>query len=173
MSKNILNENPMANWKMRLFLLFILIGTTSMRAFTQSKTTIPPSQDVNSKTNTTQTKKIDFKLDQPFQIIYYKRGITDQSTAKDTNMCKGWTLSEKDLIRTIKDSKIIGGTEWDLSFEVLPCIISGQLKQNGKLYDFQVNGGSWTYIRAHHITIILGNYKKEDEKYFLEGHNPD
>jgi hypothetical protein len=144
-----------------------------MRAFAQSKTTNPPSQNVNSKTNTTQENKIEFKTDQPFQIIYFKRGITSQSSSKDTNICKGWTLSEKDLTTTIKDSKIIGGTEWDLTFEVLPCIIFGQLKQNGKLYDFEVNGGSWTYIRAHHTTIILGNYKKEDKKYFIEGHNPD
>jgi hypothetical protein len=63
-----------------------------------------------------------------------------------TNACKGWTISNKNLSRVIKDSRATDGTEWDLSFDVLPCIIKGQLEQNGKLYNFEVNGGSWLYI---------------------------
>jgi hypothetical protein len=129
----------------------------------------------NSKkgTNTKSKNKTDFKQDRPFKILSSTRSITKQSSAKDTNMCNDWAIPRRYLYKIIRDSKRIGGTEWDLSFEVLPCIIKGQLKQNENLFDFEINGGSWMYIKSSDTTMILGNFKKEDEKYFIEGHNPD
>ncbi len=113
-------------------------------------------------------KKTEFNKTQRFQIINSARTITNQSSATDTNICKGWTISNKDLTKIIKDAKPIGGTEWDLSFLVLPCIIKGQFIQNGNPFEFEVNGGSWLYIKCPDTTLILGDFKKEDEKYFIE-----
>jgi hypothetical protein len=86
-----------------------------------------------------------------------------------TNACKGWTISNKNLSRVIKDSRPTDGIEWDIRFDVLPCIIKGQLEQDGTLYNFEVNGGSWLYIKSKDTILILGNFKKEDRKYFIEG----
>jgi len=114
-----------------------------------------------------------FNVDSAFQILSSYRSITKQSSAQDTNMCAGWTISKKNLYKLIKHSKLIGGTEWDLSFDVLPCIMKGQLKQNGKLYHFEVNGGSWLYLKSRDTTVILGDYDTDDQKYFIQGPMPD
>jgi len=119
------------------------------------------------------TKSQAFRKDKPFQIVFAGRAITNQSSAKDTSACKGWTISNANIQKVIKDAKNIGGTEWDLAFAVLPCIVKGQLIQHGNLYRFEVNGGSWMYISSPDTTLILGNYKKEDAKYFIAGPNPD
>ena len=114
-----------------------------------------------------------FNQNEPFQIISSARSVTDQSSAKDTSDCKGWTISKDVLPKIIKDSRNVFGTEWDLTFLVLPCIIKGQLEQQGKLFDFEVNAGSWIYIKSADTTLILGNYRKEDEKYFVEKPNKE
>ena len=114
------------------------------------------------------TKKTVFNKDDSFEIIESARSITNQSSAKDTNDCKGWTISNKVLTKIIRDSRNIGGTELDLSFLVLPCIIKGQLKQKENMFDFEMNGGSWFYLKSPDTTLIFGNFKKEDEKYFID-----
>jgi hypothetical protein len=113
----------------------------------------------------------EFNVDSPFQIISATRSITSQSSATDTNMCKGWTVSANHLHQVIKHSKPINGTEWDLNFEVLPCIMKGRLKQNGEVYHFEVNGGSWLYLKSKYRTIIMGDYNRGDRKLFIESPN--
>jgi hypothetical protein len=127
----------------------------------------------NDANATGRTKSRRFRQDQPFQIISAGRAITDQSSAKDTSACHGWTISKKILQKLIVNSKNIGGTEWDLSFSVLPCIVKGQLIQHGNIYRLEVNGGSWMYISSPDTTLILGDYKREDAKYFIARPNPD
>ena len=108
-----------------------------------------------------------FNNNKPFTILNSKRGITNQSSALDTVSCKGWIISHKNLSNIIHNSKRISGTEWDLTFAVLPCIITGKLKQNKQIFKFEINAGSWIYIISKKTTIILGDYKKSDEKFFL------
>ncbi len=115
----------------------------------------------------TKQPKFSFDKNKPFIILNSKRGITKQSSATDTLECKGWKIPKNVLPGIIKNSKSINGTELDLTFEVLPCIVDGQLKQNGQVYKFEINAGSWMYIYSSDSTIILGNFKKMDEKYFL------
>ncbi len=88
-------------------------------------------------------------------------------------MCSGWTISGESLYKVIKHSKLISGTEWDLCFDVLPCVIKGQLKQNGQLYQFEVNGGSWLYLKSKDMTVILGDYDNDDKKYFPDASMKD
>jgi hypothetical protein len=109
-----------------------------------------------------------FNQDSAFQILSFNRSITSQSSAADTNMCSGWTIANKNLYKVIRHSKMIGGTEWDLSFDMLPCIIRGRLRQKGNIYDFEVNGGSWLYLRSKDTTVILGDYFPGDKKYFIQ-----
>jgi hypothetical protein len=107
-----------------------------------------------------------FNRDSAFQILSSYRSTTTQSSAPDTNMCSGWTISKKNLYKVIRHSKLIEGTEWDLSFDVLPYIIKGQLTQKGQLYNFEVNGGSWLYLKSKYTIVILGDYNSDDKKYF-------
>jgi hypothetical protein len=94
-------------------------------------------------------------------------GITTQSSAQDTTVCTGWTIAIKDIPELIKECKTITGQEWHHMFDVLPCIISGQLKQNGQSFKLEINGGSWMSVTVSDTTILLGNYRKHDEKYFI------
>ena len=111
--------------------------------------------------------KVRFDKSKQFTIINSKREITTQSSAPDTFACKGWTISQKNISSIIKNCRLVNGTEWDLTFEVLPCIVTGKLKQGAKTYRFEINAGSWAYIRNSDTTIILGDFKKSDRKYFL------
>ena len=111
--------------------------------------------------------QVDFDKNKPFTILNSKRGITKQSSAQDTLACKAWSISQTALSKIIKNCKLINGTEWDLTFDVLPCIITGQIKQNGKIYKFEMNAGSWLNVIANGKSIILGDYNKSDKKFFL------
>ena len=115
---------------------------------------------------TKQTKQC-FDKNKPFEILNSKKGITDQSSDKDTTICKNWTIPQTIIPSIIKDSKVITGTEWHDYFSVYRCIIYGQLYQNGQTYKYEINGGSWMFIFCNGQAIILGDYKKEHEKYFL------
>ena len=109
-----------------------------------------------------------FDKEQPFEIISSKRGITKQSSAKDTNMCQGWGIPQALIPTIVKDCKEISGEDWHHLFSVLPCTVTGQLSQNGQIYKFEINGGSWIYIFCKEKTILLGNFKTENEKYFID-----
>jgi hypothetical protein len=105
----------------------------------------------------------------PFRILSAARSINNQSTASDTNNCKGWSIPKEVLPKIIRDSKMISGTEWDLSFSVLKCTMVGKLEQDGNDFDFEINGGSWFYIHSPDTTLIFGNYTPGDKKYFIDG----
>lgn len=113
------------------------------------------------------TPKILFDKDKSFEIISSQRDITTESSSSDTNVCKGWAISAKELEKIIANSKSIDGHTWHNDFGVYPCIINGQLKQNEQIFRFEVNAGSWMYVFCPDTTLILGNYKKQDEKYFI------
>ena len=117
---------------------------------------------------TTKQTKSCFDKDKTFEILNSKKGITDQSSYKDTSKCKGWTIPQTIIPSIIKDSKVISGSEWHDIFGVFPCIISGQLSQNGQIYKFEINSGSWIYILGSGETTILGSFKKKYEKYFID-----
>ena len=52
-------------------------------------------------------------------------------------------------------------------FDVLPCVIEGRLIQNSIIYEFELNAGSWFRVRDSSASVLYGNFKTEDEKYFL------
>jgi hypothetical protein len=123
---------------------------------------------LSSESQVIHTSKILFDNKKPFTIINSHKGITKQSSAyPDTSACEGWNIAQNDLPKIIKGLKKIGGTEWDLTFEVLPCIIEGQLKQNKQTFNFEINAGAWMYVHCRDSVLIFGNFKKQNEKYFL------
>jgi hypothetical protein len=136
-------------------LLILVLATICNDTYSQSE-------------NHTIISRSKFNQDSTFQILSSYRAITSQSSAADTNMCSGWTIAKKNLYKVIRHSKAIGGTEWDLSFDMLPCIIKGRLRQKGKIYDFEVNGGSWLYLKSKDTTVILGDYFSGDKRYFIQ-----
>jgi tetratricopeptide (TPR) repeat protein len=145
-----------------------IIEMISNPATGEAKASAAPRSDYREAEKLTVKSKNKFNIDSAFKILSSDRSITAQSSERDTSMCNGWTISRNNLYKIIRHSKLTGGTEWDLSFDVLPCIIKGQLKQKGQLYNFEVNGGSWLYLKSKDTTVILGDYNPDDQKYFIQ-----
>ena len=110
-----------------------------------------------------------FDKDKPFEILTAVKGTTDQSSDPNTTQCKAWTIPQNNISTVIKDSKVIAGNKWHDDFAVYPCIISGQLTQDGQTYKYEINSGAWLYIYCTKQTLILGYYKKDYKKYFMSG----
>ena len=112
-------------------------------------------------------KKSAFKVKKHFSVVSMFKTTTSQSSLTGTGMCKKWKLNKNQVIEIIQHSVLIDGTIWDLEFDVLPCIYKGVLIQNSKKFNFEINAGSWLYIKDGNRTMILGNYTREDQIYFL------
>jgi hypothetical protein len=108
-----------------------------------------------------------FSNNKYFEIVSAVKSTTTQSTDEDTTKCKSWNLTKEQVHKVIEDSKDIQGTEWDLSFSVLSCVIQGEILQAGQHYIYELNAGSWLHVTCGDTTLLLGNYKKADKKFFL------
>jgi hypothetical protein len=108
-----------------------------------------------------------FDNSQSFEIISFENGTTSAFTFTDTIECKGWTISKNQLYKIIQNSTPISGTTWDLAFGFHSCIITGELLQAQEKFEFELNGGSWMYIKCRDTTLLLGDYNKADREYFL------
>jgi hypothetical protein len=108
-----------------------------------------------------------FDNQKTFDILSLQKQISSASTDPETTKCSDWKLSKSQLLTIIKHSKEISGTEWDLSYEHLRCIIKGQLLQNGEKFNYTLNAGSWMLLQSRDTTVLFGNENKADQKYFL------
>jgi hypothetical protein len=122
-----------------------------------------PQATINSKDSL--GKLFDNK--KPFEILSLVKGLSSMSTDDDTSKCTKWKLTKNQIEQIIKHSNAINGTELDLAFENLACILTGQLLQGEEKFNYNLNAGSWMYISCRDTTLIFGNDVKADRKYFL------
>ena len=108
---------------------------------------------------------------QPFQIESNTNIINKHTTDLDTLKCNKWTLNEKEIENIIKNSETIDGTTWDLSFLVLSCTKSVSILQNGQHFTVEINAASFFSVNNGDTTVLFGDFKKSDKKYFLEAPN--
>jgi hypothetical protein len=104
---------------------------------------------------------------QSFEIISFVKGTTSAFSFTDTTECKDWAISKKHLSEIIRNSESIAGITWDLAFNFHSCIITGELLQAKQKFEFEINAGSWMWIRCRDTALLLGDYNKADRKYFL------
>ena len=121
------------------------------------------------KVKVNRTPTIWFDKNKDFEILSSKRGITESSSAPDTNDCSGWNIKKENINMIIQHSDSLSGPDWHYLFSVYPCIVVGELKQDNNIYKFEINGGAWMYIYCPDTTILLGDFRKGDEKYFISG----
>jgi hypothetical protein len=111
-------------------------------------------------------------LEHDFKILSASKfGDSSTGPAKDVNACKRWTLSKKDILHIFRSSELIGGTEWDLAYAVMPCSYKGEFLMDGKKGNYEVNAGSYVTLVFKDTTIFLGCKSKRNYKYFLEHPN--
>ena len=113
----------------------------------------------------TESKIFDRKSN--FKIETLKKAEYKQITDVDTFNCIKWDLSKPDIEIIIKESAPISRNEWKQFFEHLTCMYEGKIRQNGKLFDFEMNAGGWFVIFEADTFYKFGNYKKENDNYFL------
>lgn len=105
----------------------------------------------------------------PFEIISFRNIIKKQSTDQDTTKCNRWTLGKPEIERIIQNSEPLDGTAWDLAFLHLPCTKAIHLVQAGQDFEVELNAGSFFWVNNGDTTVLYGDFKKSDRKYFIEG----
>ena len=110
-----------------------------------------------------------FDNKQPFKIISFKNAIDKYTTDKDTTKCNRWVLTKSDIKKIIKNSEPIDGTTWDLNFLVLTCTKAVSVIQAGQQFKVELNAGSFFWVNNGDTSVLFGDYKVSDRKYFIEG----
>ncbi len=158
------------------FWTLLLFGCHST-ADTDSRVKMSSLSDTAS-TFTTEEKGEKFKKavkrfdnHQPFEIISLTSSLNKRTTDTATSKCSRWTLTKSDIENIIKNSEPIDGTTWDLSFLVLACTKSVTVVQNEQQFCLEINAASFFSVKYGDTTVIFGDYKKSDRKYFIEASN--
>ena len=112
-----------------------------------------------------------FDNQQPFEIISVTSSINHNTTDPDTSKCSNWKIGLSDVDKIIKNSTPIDGTTWDLNFLVLASTKSVHIVQNGQDFNIELNAGSFFWVKSGDTSVLFGDYKKSDRKYFIE--SPD
>ena len=109
-----------------------------------------------------------FDNHQPFEIVSFTNTLNKHTTDTDTLKCSRWTLTKTDIEKIIKNSEPIDGTTWDLSFLVLTCTKSVSIVQSGQQFKVEINAASFFRVNNGDTSVLFGDYKKSDRKYFIE-----
>lgn len=129
-------------------------------------TSVPAAEKKSSELNKA-AKSFDNK--QSFEIISFTNSIDRHTTDTDTTKCSRWILNKLDIEKIIKNSEPLGGTTWDLSFLVLACTKTVNVVQSGQQFKVELNAGSFFWVNNGDTSVLFGDYKKSDRKYFIEG----
>lgn len=115
-----------------------------------------------------------FHHSEPFEVVSFRRGVTLEYTGPDdTTVCKKWKIKQEDLPVIFKNSEPIDGTLLDLAFAFTTCVVDGQVKQKGQLFEYSMNAGSWFSITCRDTSLLFGDFHKRDRKFFLETVDPN
>ncbi|MFN8306965.1 MAG: hypothetical protein U0T79_09340 [Ferruginibacter sp.] len=128
-------------------------------------TSVLTAEKKSSELNKT-TKSFDNK--QSFEIISFTNSVYRHTTDTDTTKCSHWTLDKSAIEIIIKNSEPIDGTTWDLSFLVLACTKTVNVVQSGQKFKVELNAGSFFWVNNGDTSVLFGDYKKSDRKYFIE-----
>jgi hypothetical protein len=134
-----------------------------------AKVKMKPGSDSVSSTPKRNHLGVMFHHFEPFEIVSFHRGVTLEYTGPDdTSECKKWKIKKEDLPVIFKNSEPITGTTWDLAFAFTTCVVDGQVKQRGQLFDYSINAASWFSITCRDTGLLFGDYNKRDRKFFLD-----
>jgi hypothetical protein len=110
-----------------------------------------------------------FDNHQPFEIVSVTNTLNKHTSDTDTLKCSRWTLTKADIEKIIQNSEPIDGTTWDLNFLVLTCTKSVGVVQSGQQFKVEINAASFFWVNNGDSSVLFGDYKKSDRKYFIEG----
>lgn len=152
-----------------IIILFCIACNTSKQKDESNKPYDSAAKDESSKPSHTVAKDEwkSFNRASAFEVLGHKKNNDYPSSKADTAMCKNWALNSQNIEQIIKDSEPISGPDWHHLFDHLPCSITGQLKQENRTFEFQINGGSWLTIKNNDSTTYFGYFKLNGDKLFV------
>lgn len=112
-------------------------------------------------------KNVFFVPSAPFDIDLLKYSSNYPSSMRDTTLCKTWKMDTEILHAIIKKAKPVSSMEWHHLFGHFSCQMTGVILQKGKEYDFSVNAGAWMNVSNEDSNLILGNFDRAFDKYFI------
>jgi hypothetical protein len=121
----------------------------------------------NSKAPEKLSSRKIFDNKKSFQLISFDSKLDSNTTDTNCSVCESWKLTKENILHIVKNSEEIDGTTWDLRFVVLCCTYSGILSQEDIKYPFTINAGAFLKIKNPDTTIIMGDLKALDNKYFI------
>ena len=146
-------------------------NSTSEVSSTDSATMVKTKPRTDSVPSTSKSNHLGimFHHSEPFEIVSFHRGVTLEYTGPDdTSVCKKWKIKKEHLPVIFKNSEPVDGTTWDLAFAFTTCVVDGQVKQKGQLFEYSLNAGSWFRITCRDTSLLFGDFNKRDRKFFLE-----
>ncbi len=159
-----------------VFILVVLLILHSSGFIYQEDVRVFESLNYSGKQRSTISETSDLRGDSlgkhfdnkaPFDILSLVKGISTVTTDNDSIKCTTWNISKKELQKIILNCHLISGTEWDLSYDNLICVINAQIKQNGQRFKLELNAGAWMYLHCQDTVLIYGDDNKSDKNYFL------
>lgn len=96
-----------------------------------------------------------------------KYGVDDDSDKQYLSRCKKWNLDSATIDKLLRNIIPIDGVGWDLAYSHLDCQLYSDVKISGKLYNLEINAGSWLKLITKDTTYIFIPKDRSFDKYFI------
>ena len=108
-----------------------------------------------------------FQQSTPFHILSISRNYGAHSSSRDTSECDGWSLTGNECATVLADFAPITGPDWHHFFDVFQCQIQGELSQDGHVFGFAINAGSWLSVACGDTGLLFGDMEKKYTELFV------
>ncbi|SFO28333.1 hypothetical protein SAMN05428949_4776 [Chitinophaga sp. YR627] len=99
----------------------------------------------------------------------FSHGNSSAKEMINSPVCKQWRLDSGIIVKILRHFKPIDRITLDLSFDKLPCELSGEVKISGVPYSMTINAGSYFMLITTDTTYLFADDKDKFLKYFLSG----
>lgn len=158
-----------------LFLVVVVVtmfGCAKEKSVSSGEAVTPDSaQSASDRQSIIQSKTGAFVAEHSFgrytiEVVSMSKVISDDAEYK--SRCENWNLREADIVKIVRKSKVITGSDVHDLYYRLPCVYNVHLNINGIAYSMEVNAGSFMYLHNAEQSSYLGCSDEACTKYFIE-----
>jgi hypothetical protein len=91
----------------------------------------------------------------------------DDATATPARECTDWKISKREVVQAFKKMRELSSGEWGSFCYVYPCSYEGKAKYRGRVYEIEVNAGSFLALTGINGGKTRYFIQKERTPYFL------
>ena len=146
----------------------LLLAYSILFLFACSNTTTSENSTSDNSSENDETKLSFFDAKQDFEIISFEQSIDESAAAGlseelKATVCEGWSFTSEECKTTLSEARVVSSEEWHHSYDHLPCIYSGKIKQQGNTYQYEFNSGDWFVVFNADSSMYLANGEPEAE----------